>query len=72
MRALHEDHKRGKLIPNRGGYIGCPYCSNKKLLRVQDSTEAAGLPVYCRKCQREILIDIHRGQSYLSQSPSDP
>lgn len=64
------DH--GKMIPKRGGYIGCPFCSNSKLLRVPDSTEARALPVYCRKCHREILIDIVRGQSFLSQSPSNP
>lgn len=62
----------GKLLPSRGGYIGCPYCSNKKILRISPDTTAVSLPVYCRKCQREILIDVIRGQCFLSQSPDDP
>ena len=32
-------------------------------------TDAERLPVYCRKCKREMLIDIHRGQSFESRSP---
>ena len=63
--------EHGKMIPKRGGYIGCPYCSNSKLLRVPDMTEARALPVYCRKCSHEILIDIHRGQCSRSPSPDE-
>ena len=46
----------------------CPFCGGK-LVRIAPGTEAERLPVWCRKCRRELLIDIARGQSFLSQSP---
>lgn len=51
-----------------GGFFCCPYCDSK-LIRTTPTTEAERLPVWCRKCKREILIDIHRGQSARSRSP---
>ena len=56
------------MIPKKGGFFRCPFCG-AKLLRSAQATEAEHLPVWCRNCKREILIDIHRGQSYLSRSP---
>ena len=60
------------MIPKAGGYLTCPYCGNRKLLHVTDQTEAHRLPVWCRKCRRELIIEIWRGQSFISQSPADP
>lgn len=60
--------KNGIILPRKGGFVCCPYCSTK-LLKPAPATEAERLPVWCRGCKREILIDIHRGQSYLSRSP---
>ena len=57
-----------RILPKRGGYFCCPYCTGK-LIKDTPGTEARALPTWCRKCKREILIDIHRGQSYISQSP---
>ncbi|MBR2583122.1 MAG: hypothetical protein IKD61_06985 [Oscillospiraceae bacterium] len=59
----------GKLSVGRDGFLQCPYCGNRKLLRVSPNTEARGLPIWCRKCQREITVDIARGQCQLSRSP---
>lgn len=57
------------MLVKRGGFLQCPHCGNRKLLRVADDTEARGLPVWCRKCQREIVVDIVRGQCFQSRSP---
>ncbi|MBQ1789882.1 MAG: hypothetical protein II008_06890 [Oscillospiraceae bacterium] len=57
------------MLVKRGGFLQCPYCGNRKLLRVEQDTEAHALPVWCRKCQRELLIDIARGQCRMSRSP---
>lgn len=57
----------GKL-QTREGFARCPYCGGK-LTRITPTTDADRLPVWCRKCRRELMIDIHRGQSYLSRSP---
>lgn len=60
------------LLTVQGGFLVCPFCGNKKAQRIDLKTEARSLPVYCRKCGHEILIDIHRGQCSRSQSPSEP
>lgn len=45
------------------GWVTCPVCNqNKKLLRVTPATRAQHLPVHCRKCKTEIILDIE-GQS---------
>lgn len=46
----------------------CPFCGSK-LIKTTPDTQAQHLPAWCRKCKREILIDIVCGQSYQSQSP---
>jgi predicted amidophosphoribosyltransferase len=56
------------ILPIKGAFACCPYCGGK-LTRIAPDTEAERLPVWCRKCRRELLIDIQRGQSFLSRSP---
>lgn len=62
-----------------GGWIVCPECErrhainpnwrvNRSLLRINRETSAAALPVYCRKCQTEIKLDIADGLSFESLS----
>ena len=59
----------GKLTVTNG-WIACPLCRrNKRLLRIGPDTEARSLPVYCRDCKREIILDIGRGQSVERRSP---
>ena len=53
----------GKLVV-RNGWLICPVCKrNKHLLRIQPETEAKDLPVYCRDCKTEMIVNIDRGQS---------
>ncbi len=52
----------GKLVV-KDGWIVCPVCRNKRLFRVGEDTEAHNLPVYCRDCKTEIILDITRGRS---------
>ena len=60
--------KCGRMLPKKGGFACCPYCGGK-LQRISPATRAERLPAWCRKCKREILIDIDRGQSFESRSP---
>lgn len=63
------EKNRGKLVV-KDGWITCPVCQrNHSLLRIRDDTEARRLPVYCRTCRTEIILDIARGQSVKRQSP---
>lgn len=60
----------GKLIV-RDGWVTCPVClRNKHLLRIDPDTEATALPVYCRDCKTEIIVNIARGQSVERRSPT--
>lgn len=51
------------LTVKKDGFIACPKClRNKRLQRIPPDMEANGLPVYCRDCKSEIILDIARGQ----------
>ena len=65
---MTSDPIRGRMLTKKGGFACCPYCG-KKLLRVTPDTEAEALPVQCRQCKRELILNIHRGQSFESRSP---
>jgi len=54
----------------KNGWLACPICrQNRKLLRVEPETQATNLPVYCRKCHNETILNIERGQRVRRQSP---
>ncbi len=63
---------RGK-VNVKNGWVTCPVCKrNHRLLRVNKDTEAKGLPVYCRDCKTEVILNIGRGQSIECRSPQPP
>ena len=63
------EKKYGKMV-TKNGWLTCPVCQrNHSLLRIRDDTEAKNMPVYCRTCRTEIILDIARGQSVKRQSP---
>lgn len=65
---MQVEEKRGK-IPVVNGWITCPICKqNTRLLRVLTNTEATALPVFCRTCKHEVILDIAVGQSVKRQS----
>lgn len=53
----------GSKLVVRNGWVICPICGNKRLFRLDAETEARCLPVYCRDCKHEIILDITRGRS---------
>lgn len=66
---LQNTRNCGKLTV-KDGWLICPNCKrNHRLLRVEPETQARGLPVYCRDCKTEIILNIDRGQSVKRQSP---
>lgn len=60
------------LLTVQDGFLICPFCGNPKVQRVDLKTDALSLPVFCRKCKHEIVIDIRRGQCSRSPSPNEP
>ena len=70
MKKLKTNSEYGKLIV-KDGWVACPVClRNKHLLRIGPDTEATALPVYCRDCKSEIIVNIARGQSVERRSPT--
>ena len=68
-KALQGDEKRGKLTV-KNGWVTCPVCKrNRRLIRIESETVAKALPVFCRDCKSEIILDIDRGQSVERRSP---
>ena len=62
--------KQSDRLPVVDGWIACPICKrNHRLLKITGDTEAHRLPVYCRTCRTEIILDIEKGQSVKRQSP---
>lgn len=65
---MRTETKRGTLV-TKDGWLTCPVCGrNHRLLRIGPETTAHGLPVYCRTCRSEIILDIDKGQSVKRQS----
>lgn len=65
-----QNTNRHAKLTTKDGWITCPVCHrNHKLLRIDDDTEAIALPVYCRDCKTEIVLDIARGRSVERRSP---
>lgn len=63
MEKLQVDQNYAKLNV-RNGWLECPICHrNKRLLRIERDTEARELPVYCRDCKQESILNIEKGQS---------
>lgn len=59
----------GKLTV-KDGWVTCPVCKrNRRLIRVEPETVATALPVFCRDCKSEIILNIDRGQSVERRSP---
>lgn len=52
----------GILFTAHDGFIECPSC-RKKIQRITRETEAENLPVWCPRCRKEIVIEIHRDRS---------
>lgn len=45
-------------LPVKDGWLFCPCCRKKKLLRLEEKTMVFGLPVYCPRCRQETIINI--------------
>ena len=50
-------------------WIYCPLCKAKTRMKINSETLAAKMPIYCRKCNRESLVDIKNMVITLSYEP---
>lgn len=42
----------------KDGWVICPLCGRGKILKIQDNTTAHALPVFCRRCGQESIVNI--------------
>ena len=47
-----------------GVFVPCPVCRSGKIMRLYPETAAACVPLYCRKCKRESVVDIQAGDKF--------
>lgn len=40
------------------GWLRCPRCGQKKVQRVLSTTRVTALPIYCRRCKCESIVNI--------------
>lgn len=66
---MREPKKHDIVVPVKDGWLTCPVCRrNHRLLQIRQDTEARMLPVYCRTCKHETILNIDKGQSVKRQS----
>lgn len=44
-----------------GVFISCPTCKAKRLMRLYPETSGTGVALFCRRCKRELVVDIQPG-----------
>ena len=54
MKAYSE---RGKLAI-KNGWVICPMCGKGKILKVNPDTTVHGLPIKCKLCRQESIVNI--------------
>lgn len=47
----------GKIKTNHK-WFDCPLCGRTRILRLRPDLQARNLPVYCRACRDEIIVNI--------------
>ena len=54
---LQTETNCGKL-KTKDGFLLCPICGRQKVLRLLPTTRGSNVPVYCRNCRKESIVDI--------------
>ena len=60
---LQYEAKCGKLTV-KDGLLVCPNCRRKTNQAIMADTSAENLPVWCRNCKTQIVVNIDHGQCY--------
>ncbi|MCI9448572.1 MAG: conjugal transfer protein [Lachnospiraceae bacterium] len=44
-------------------WVLCPICGGKTRTKIRPDTEAKNLPILCRLCKNEVVVDIKGGKA---------
>ena len=59
---MQNSQNNGKLVTVKDGIIVCPICKRKTYQKITPRLTAKALPVFCRFCKNQIIVDIAHGQ----------
>lgn len=59
---MRNNQNNDKLITVKDGIIVCPICLRKTYQQITPRLTATALPVYCRYCKKQTIVDIANGQ----------
>lgn len=65
---MQTQQKHGKMLTVREGYLVCPICRYKRLMKINPDTTAFRVVAFCRNCKNENIVDIEQGQCFESRS----
>ncbi len=51
----------------KDNWVYCPICHNKTRTKIRPDTVAKNLPVMCRICRNETVMDIEKGEAVESK-----
>ena len=64
---LHSAQSCG-ILRIQDGWAVCPVCGWTRMMRVEPDTRAKRLPVYCKRCRHETIVNIEPESQCLSAS----
>lgn len=62
MPELQKTETYGKIETNQR-WLLCPACGKAKVLKLLPGTQVRNLPVYCRQCRKETIVNIPKSLS---------
>lgn len=65
-----QTQKESDKLVVRNGWLMCPCCGKGKVLKILRNTIARDLPVYCRRCGQESIVNIDESLSPCRTSTS--
>ena len=56
---MHNQERCGKIETNQR-WLKCPACGKGKVLKLLPETAVRSLPVYCKRCGKESIVNISK------------
>lgn len=50
-------------------WVRCPHCDGKTRIKVYEDTVMLNFPLFCRKCQKETVVNIVKLKMVISDEP---
>lgn len=53
-----DTNESARITASNERWVKCPVCGTQKILRILPSTVVKDLPVYCKRCKQESVVNI--------------